>query len=88
MDAIVDALGCSRFDDIGTGGNSGLRAFGTCFLGDANVDIYLTSDGSWDHIVGTFPTVSGPGWIVVCTRGEDDARLVQSLIGGRFTPEA
>lgn len=83
-------LGCD-VQDVGTGGNEGLEAFGVCYVrqGD-NVDIYLTSDRRlWEHLAEDFPSVLGPNWIVVCPTGGDVARLVHDELGGTLAlPEA
>lgn len=82
LDEVGDALGC-KVQDVGTGGNAGLKAFGVCNLGRHNVDIYLTSQrGLWEHLADQFPSVLGPNWIVVCPTGPEAARLVHDELGG------
>lgn len=85
LDEIADAIGCTDLQDVGTGGNAGLRAFGVCHLDGHNLDVYLVSDHSWDHLKQQFHTVSGSGWIVVCPTGARAARLVHREIGGEIS---
>ena len=77
------ALGCSDLEDLGNGGNAGLRTQGVCHIGHRNFDIYLTSQRDlWEHIAAQFPSVFGPGWIVVSPTGEEGARYAQGMLGG------
>ncbi|HEX2294400.1 MAG TPA: hypothetical protein VHN37_03740 [Actinomycetota bacterium] len=73
-------------EDVGTGGNPGLTAFGVCYVEPGkNVDIYMTSDrGAWEHLADQFPSVLGPNWIVVCPTGPAAAREVHDRIGGEL----
>lgn len=82
---IAAAFDCTKLEDLGNGGNVGLRTQGVCYVGFHNVDIYLTSDREpWERIAEQFPSVFGPQWIVVTPTGEGAARYVQSKIGGRL----
>jgi hypothetical protein len=85
LEEIAAAFGCEDLQDVGTGGNPGLEAFGVCHLGRANVDIYLTSARSaWEHIAEQFPSVLGPNYIVVCPTGAKVARKVHARLGGEL----
>ena len=82
LDEVGDALGC-QVEDVGTGGNAGLAAFGVCHVAGDNVDVYLTSDrGLWEHLAEQFPSVLGPNWIIVCPTGAEAARRVHARLGG------
>lgn len=79
------AFDCSDVRDVGTGGNAGLKAFGVCHIGRANIDIYLTTDRSlWEHIAEQFPAVLGPNWVIVCPTGPKAARIVHERLGGEL----
>lgn len=83
LEEIAAAFGCEKLQDVGTGGNQGLTAFGICYLGDDNIDIYMTSQrGLWEHLAAQFPSVLGPNWIIVCPTGAKAARLVHERLGG------
>lgn len=85
LEEIAEAFGCEDLQDVGTGGNPGLEAFGVCHLGRANVDIYLTSARSaWEHIAEQFPSVLGPNYIIVCPTGAKVAREVHERLGGEL----
>jgi len=85
LEEIAAAFDCRDLQDVGTGGNQGLEAFGVCHVGRANVDIYLTSQRElWEHIAQQFPSVLGPNWIIVCPTGAKVAREVHERIGGEL----
>lgn len=85
LEQIAAAFDCEDLQDVGTGGNPGLEAFGVCHLGRANVDIYLTSARSaWEHIAEQFPSVLGPNYIIVCPTGAKVARKVHERMGGEL----
>lgn len=85
LEEIAAAFDCEDLQDVGTGGNPGLEAFGVCHLGRANVDIYLTSQrAAWEHIAEQFPSVLGPNYIIVCPTGAKVARKVHDRLGGEL----
>lgn len=84
LEEVASAIGCTDLEDLGNGGNTGLRTQGVCYVGVHNVDVYLTSERKpWERIAQQFPSVFGPQWIVVTPTGPDAARYVQGRIGGR-----
>lgn len=85
LEEAAAAFDCEEVQDVGTGGNRGLEAFGVCHIGRANVDIYLTTErGLWEHIAQQYPSVLGPNWIIVCPTGAKVARTVHERIGGEL----
>ena len=85
LEEIAAAFGCEKLQDVGTGENAGLTAFGICYVGRHNVDIYMTSNrGAWEHLADEFPSVLGPNWIVVCPTGAKAARIVQRRLDGEL----
>jgi hypothetical protein len=85
VEELAASMRCEDVQDVGTGGNAGLSAFGVCHIGRHNVDIYVTSDrAQWEHLAEQFPSVLGPGWIVVCPTGAKAARIVHDRLGGEL----
>lgn len=83
LQEVADAIGCTDLEDLGTGGNAGLRAFGICNLGEHNIDIWLVTDSSWrSQLAADAAIVYGPGWIVTCPTGKEAAREVRRRVGG------
>ncbi len=83
LEEIAAAFGCEDVQDVGTGGNPGLTAFGVCHIGRHNIDIYMTSSVvQWEHIAEQFPSVVGESWIIVCPTGAKAARIVHERLGG------
>lgn len=88
LEAIARDIGCTDLEDVGTGGNAGLREFGVCMLSPHNLDLYLISDRSWNYLTEDFDAVVGSGWIVVCPTGPRAAGRVHAAIGGKLTTPA
>ena len=82
---VAEAADCGKLQDIGTGGNPGLKAFGVCYVGSANVDIYLTSQRNlWEHLADQFPAVLGPNWVILSPSGGEGARVIHERLGGEL----
>lgn len=85
LDEIAAAFDCADVQDVGTGGNPGLSAFGICHIRRHNIDIYMTTNrGQWEHLAEQFPSVLGPNWIIVCPTGAEAARIVHRRLGGEL----
>lgn len=85
LEAVAEAADCTKLQDIGTGGNAGLAEFGVCYVGSANIDIYLTTQrGLWEHLGDQFPSVLGPNWVIVSPSGIEGARIIQERLGGEL----
>jgi hypothetical protein len=85
LEAIADAADCKGLQDLGTANNAGLEEFGICYVGSANIDIYLTSQrGLWEHLADQFPSVLGPNWVIVSPSGIEGARIIQERLGGEL----
>lgn len=85
LEAVAEAADCTKLVDVGTGGNAGLEEFGVCYVGSANIDIYLTSQrGLWEHIGDQFPSVLGPNWVIVSPSGVEGALIIQERLGGEL----
>ena len=83
LQELADAFDCKDLQDVGTGGNAGLVAFGICRIGRHNIDIYLTSQrGLWEHLANQFSSVLGPNFVIVCPTGPKAARIVHERLGG------
>ena len=82
---VAEAADCGKLQDIGTGGNAGLKAFGVCYVGSANIDIYLTSQRNlWEHLADQFPAVLGPNWVILSPSGPEGARVIHERLGGEL----
>lgn len=85
LEEVARAADCKGLQDVGTGNNAGLKQFGVCYVGSANVDIYLTSQrGYWEHLADQFPSVIGPNWVIVSPTGPEGARLIHERLGGEL----
>jgi hypothetical protein len=85
LEEIAAAFDCKDVQDVGTGGNAGLAAFGVCHIGRHNIDIYLTSVRTqWEHLAEQFPSVLGPNYVIVCPTGAKAARIVHERLGGEL----
>ena len=85
LEEVARAAGCKGLQDVGTGNNAGLKQFGICYVGRANIDIYLTSQRAlWEHLADQFPSVIGPNWVIVSPSGAEGARVVHEKLGGEL----
>lgn len=85
LEEIAEALDCKGLEDVGTANNPGLDEFGICYIGSANLDLYMTSQrGLWEHLSDLYPSVLGPNWIIVSPSGLEGARVVQERLGGEL----
>ena len=85
LEEVAAAADCAGLQDVGTGNNAGLKEFGICHVGSANIDIYLTSQrGLWEHIADQFPSVIGPNWVIVSPSGAEGARVIHERLGGEL----
>ncbi len=85
LEAVAEAADCTKLVDVGTGGNAGLAEFGVCYVGSANIDIYLTTQrGLWEHLGDQFPSVLGPNWVIVSPSGVEGALIIQERLGGEL----
>lgn len=85
LEDVARAADCKELRDVGTANNPGLKQFGICHVGSANIDIYLTSQRAlWEHIADQFPSVIGPNWVIVSPSGAEGARVIHERLGGEL----